>query len=130
MLEQVKAFCGSDPQLQLLHMGIFELDDLPALGAYHVIVMLAQVQMLISGLTVIKTIFLRKTISAHQFDGFRHKFGRQPMTALIDQIGQIAGSHMVLCSEKDLKNGQAIMKAIDSVLFEQLYKLSFFLLVD
>jgi hypothetical protein len=111
-------------------MGIFELDDLSALGADHVVVMLPQMPMFISGLAIVESILLCKTVAAHQIDGVRHKFGGQSMTVSIDQFGQIFGGHMVFGSQKNVKNGQAVIEAINAILFEQLYKLLFFLLMD
>jgi hypothetical protein len=60
MLKQMKSLCSGDFQLQLLQMGIFELDDLSALGAYHVVVMLPQMPMFISGLAIVESIFCAK----------------------------------------------------------------------
>jgi hypothetical protein len=52
------------------------------------------------------------------------------MTILIDQIGQIVSGNVVLGSKEDLKNGQAVIKVVDAILFEQFYKLRFFLFMD
>jgi hypothetical protein len=130
VLEQMKSALRGDLKLELLHGLVLKLKDAFALGANHVVMVLAQMMVLIAGLAVIEQVFPGKPVMAHQFDGITDKLELQACALGIHQDVQFLSRHMMFGGQKNFQHGQPILEPIDSILLEKLYELLFFLLVN
>jgi len=80
--------------------------------------------------TVVEAVFAGKPELAHQIEGLADKTGIGGMAVFGYQRRQFAGCDMLIGLQENLHHPQALIEAIDFLLFEKFYKLLFFLLMQ
>ena len=118
---------SGDLNLQFFELVFFEFNDFSAFSANHMIVMLTEVAVLISGLAVVKSASVSKTKTAHELQGFAHKLRVHLAAALRQQLGQFVNGNMLFGLQKDFEDIKSIFKIINVLLLKQLFELFFFL---
>jgi len=121
---------SGDLGLEALQFFIPELQDLSALGANHVIVVLSQVPVFVSHLAVVESVFLRKSEPAHQLQGVPNKIGRKGVSVIVEYLNEFTRGDVVLDLEKNLENRVPALKLIDMLLLEEFLELFFFLVMN
>jgi hypothetical protein len=129
VLQGMKSEFRGDFQLENFQFFILKLEDGIAPGTDHVIVVLAQMHVFISDMTIFKPVFLRKSEPAHQFERLENKVGGQGEPVLFDQGNQFSNRHMMFGIQKNLKHFQPVIKMIHSFLFKEFFELFLFLTV-
>jgi hypothetical protein len=125
----MKSEFRGDFQLENFQFIILKFNNGIASGTDHVIVVLAQMHVFITDMTIFKPVLLCKSEPAHQFERFQNKVGGQGVPALFGQGNQFSNRHMMFGIQKDLEHFQPVIKMIHGFLFKELFELFLFLTV-
>ena len=127
VLQHMKPLGCGYLDLQLLDSLLFELQDLSAFGADHVIMVLTQMAMLVKNHAIIEAAPAGKAEVAHQLKGFPNEFRIQLPAILFQKLVDSLDGHVLFGLQKSLQHLEPIFEIVDMLLFEQLFKLPFFL---
>jgi hypothetical protein len=130
MLKHVKPVGYGNVLLKALQIIIPKFDDIAASCTDHVVMMLTQMPVLITRLTILEGSLLGKTEPAHHFQGLLNELIGKMDTVFGQQLVHLRGGNVLLRLEKHLQHLEPIFELIDVRLMEELFKMLFFFQMD
>ena len=77
MLQHMEPMCCRNLHLEIFKLIVLKLDDPVTFSAYHMVMMLTYMPVLVSNDTVVKPVLVGKTIPTHEVKGIGNKGGGQ-----------------------------------------------------
>jgi hypothetical protein len=113
MLKHVKPLGGGDVLLETLQVVIFEFYNVSASGADHMVMVLAKMPMLVSGLCVLELSFLGKSEPAHHIQGLSHELIGKIDAVFAQQLMHLLGRDVLFSLQKCFENLKTVFEFID-----------------
>jgi hypothetical protein len=126
----MKIMGRGDPALHLFDVFVFELINISTFRTDHVIVMMTQMPMFVTHFSIVESVFPGKPESTHQPQGVPDKVGREKISVIIKELGQLAHGNVTFGLKKNFQDLESIFELIDVFLLEQFLKLFFFPMVN
>lgn len=126
MLKHVESAGGGDILLKAFQVLVSEFNDVSASCADHMVMVLAEMSVLITGLPVLEGPFLGKSEPAHHFQGLVNELIGKMDTVFGQQLVHLLGRDVFFGLKKHLENFIAILELIDVRLKEELFEMLFF----
>jgi hypothetical protein len=126
MLKHVKPVGYGDVLLKAFQVVVAELNDVAASRADHVVMMLAEMSVLITGLTVLEGSLLGETEPAHHLQGLVNKFVGKMDPVFGQQPVHLLGGNVFFRLKEHLEDLEPIFELIDVGLKEEPLEMLFF----
>ena len=107
-----------------------EFNNLSAFCADHMIMVLAEVHVLITVMSIVEPVFLSETETNHELKGVSDKIRFKIISIFLQEINQLTAGQVLFGLQKNFKNIESVFKIIYGFLFEKFFELLFFLTVN